>query len=557
MGSGSETMRPAVCFFVKKLAIARIFQLEGFKLEEAFLIDCETFLKQCIEQVKESVQMAAAETIPFYCDLRYAFKAESADKLIETFLHNLKSTRKEYVRSGYCLAVGFFPEYLLTSNGNFNRIVRALIEASKSFSGQTVEPTKPAVSGSVKSNLQDSGWVTARKDAIKGLTNLFKLIKKQTDIHSFDLNTEIFLEVIDAYFYGLNDYSIDAKGDSGSKVREAAIEGLESFIELCARYQIADIITNKELITNCLGKIVQQSTERIDRTRNLAGRAFGNLIHNQFLNLNFLPFIVEIRSVFKKSMCEMLDWNVAHITFPLFVKLMRIKEFQTHLLTGIIFSIGSLTESLVKSATSSFLKELKEFYLNKEKKEDFKEIIEIILTLCQHHLTNDRLSTSLIKSVDLIIQNEFLNDDFIRNEHLPHRFLVVFIENAKVTKDMQKLLAYIDLFADMLQFDEERIRERAMIQLMIMLCHPYPRIRKTCASKLFEALLNYGEMFESEQDNDECTQLLTDTNWDQAIDVIRPIRNRLCDLTKTPKPVMSKQAATTTAPTPTTASIKA
>jgi hypothetical protein len=109
----------------------------------------------------------------------------------------------------------------------------------------------------------------------------------------------------------------------------------------------------------------------------------------------------------------------------------------------------------------------------------------------------------------------------------------------------------------MLQFDEERIRERAMIQLMIMLCHPYPRIRKTCASKLFEALLNYGEMFESEQDNDECTQLLTDTNWDQAIDVIRPIRNRLCDLTKTPKPVMSKQAATTTAPTPTTASIKA
>ena len=86
-----------------------------------------------------------------------------------------------------------------------------------------------------------------------------------------------------------------------------------------------------------------------------------------------------------------------------------------------------------------------------------------------------------------------------------------------------------------------------MIQLMIMLCHQYPRIRKSAASKLFETLLSFSdEIFESDEDNEECTQLLCETNWDQALDIIKPIRNRICDLTKTPqpKPIKPKPEAT-------------
>ena len=113
-GSGGESMRPAVCFFIKKLSISNLFNLdknsEHFKLAETFLNDCELFLKQSVEYVKESIQIAAAETIPFYCDLKFPSKTadQSSDCLIESYLNNLKSTRKEYVRSGYCLAVGFF-----------------------------------------------------------------------------------------------------------------------------------------------------------------------------------------------------------------------------------------------------------------------------------------------------------------------------------------------------------------------------------------------------------------------------------------------------------------
>lgn len=177
--------------------------------------------------------------------------------------------------------------------------------------------------------------------------------------------------------------------------------------------------------------------------------------------------------------------------------------------------------------------------LKKAKTEDFKECIEILLHLCKNHLKNDRLATSLIKTVDLVVQNDLLCEEHITQAHIPVEFLNLFMENVRVTRDMTKLHAYVDVFCDLLQFEEDRIRERSMIQLMVLLCHQYPRVRKSTASKLFEALINYtDEIFEREEDYDECVQLLTDTLWDQAVVNIRPIRNRICDLTKTPKPVL-------------------
>ena len=71
-------------------------------------------------------------------------------------------------------------------------------------------------------------------------------------------------------------------------------------------------------------------------------------------------------------------------------------------------------------------------------------------------------------------------------------------------------------------------------------------------------MLNYADLIPLEENYDETVLLLTETDWlfllliefpinlnkktshlrDQHLDIIRPIRNRICDLTNTPKPVM-------------------
>jgi hypothetical protein len=64
------------------------------------------------------------------------------------------------------------------------------------------------------------------------------------------------------------------------------------------------------------------------------------------------------------------------------------------------------------------------------------------------------------------------------------------------------------------------------------------KIRKATASRLYETILNYADLIPLEENYDEAVLLMTETDWDQHLDIIRPIRNRICDLTNTPKPVM-------------------
>jgi hypothetical protein len=488
-GTSAEIMRPVVCFFIKKLSLSKLFQQdfkEGqvdndqdhlFKLDDEFIKTSESFLNQCIEFFKENVQLAGVETVPYYCDLKY-FKYKSNNllnhdlikesSLISSYLTNLKAATKEHIRSGYCLVLGYLPGYLLAVDDGLPTIIRTLIVSSKWHSGPIKQD---ALLKAETPSSADSGWVYARKDSIKAVTNLLKLVNGKDDFVLYKLNEELLLEMFDSYFHGIKDYSIDAKGDSGSRVREVSIEGIEKLIELCAKHDLKSITQNKSLLTTIFANIIQQSVERIDRTRSFAGRTFANLLYNKYLNIDDLEFAPKMRSIFKNGICAMMDWNVAYTTLPLFVKLLDISEFQTNLLAGLIYSIGSLTESLVKSATSSFLKQLQIESTNKENKAVFVEIINKVLGLCGTHLRNDRLSSSLVKAVDLIIQNGFLNDESLKSYNYPVQFLNLFLENVKVTKDMQKLFSYVDFFCDMLQFTEDRVRERSMIQLMIMLCH--------------------------------------------------------------------------------------
>ena len=112
-------------------------------------------------------------------------------------------------------------------------------------------------------------------------------------------------------------------------------------------------------MTKIIGGIVQQSVERIDRTRNIAGKSLFSLIHSEYLNLRVLPYSENLKTIFDKTKCSEIDWNLAHATFELFIQLLSVKELKLYLLKGIIYSIGSLTESLVKPATQILLKQLK------------------------------------------------------------------------------------------------------------------------------------------------------------------------------------------------------
>jgi len=160
------------------------------------------------------------------------------------------------------------------------------------------------------------------------------------------------------------------------------------------------LVDNSQLIVKCLGGIMQQAVERIDRTRNIAGNTLANVLHSRRLSLDCLESSARLRTAFSEKKCARIDWNLAHATFSLFVRLLALPEFRLSLLTGLVYSIGSLTESLVKPAVKSFLDKLKA--LKAGQNGAYSDAVTLLRGLCENHLRNNRLATSLIKTVDLL-----------------------------------------------------------------------------------------------------------------------------------------------------------
>lgn len=86
------------------------------------------------------------------------------------------------------------------------------------------------------------------------------------------------------------------------------------------------------------------------------------------------------------------------------------------------------------------------------------------------------------------------------------------------------------------------VAKTALVQLSILLCHRQAYVRRSTSAKLYESLLLYGDNGVIPIENlDEAMELLSVTNWDQSVDVVKPTRNKICTLLGISVPVPKKK----------------
>lgn len=74
------------------------------------------------------------------------------------------------------------------------------------------------------------------------------------------------------------------------------------------------------------------------------------------------------------------------------------------------------------------------------------------------------------------------------------------------------------------------------------MCHRQSYVRRSTSTRLYESLLVYGDNSVIPAENlDEIMNLLSDTNWEEPVEVVKPIRNNLCSLMGIRIPVMKKK----------------
>ena len=154
-------------------------------------------------------------------------------------------------------------------------------------------------------------------------------------------------QVMKVLINALDDYAVDNRGDVGSWVREAAMDGLKrcSFL-LCMRSSGGGNLTqvattncsqsisgeterrqtapddvgsffDEEIAIQVVGGLAKQAVEKIDRVRDVAGRTLQHLLHSEQVFVEHVPHRTALEQIIPPD--PNINWAVRalHFTQPL------------------------------------------------------------------------------------------------------------------------------------------------------------------------------------------------------------------------------------------------
>ncbi|GFO18516.1 tubulin-specific chaperone d-like [Plakobranchus ocellatus] len=513
---GGEYMRTSVCCLIEKCSLSKL------PFHNKPVIDSwQGVINECLTRTEPEIQAAAVSAIaPFfpeyYTDAGGSVLTDKQDYILSLYLQELKSS-SEPTRQGHSLALGALPKVMVTSQ--LERILCGLIEVTK----VTQKEEKMA---------------EARRDGVKALASLCQTVG--VDSHGRPdsvLCPDNVRQVFGALLQAMRDYTLDSRGDIGAWVREAAMQALYDTSTLIV--SSGHNILTPDIMKQMACCLVQQAVEKIDRTRALAGAIFSKILYHS-PEIPHIPHKTEIKQMFTESGDSNISWANAAQTFPLFCRLLELEDYVYSVLLGLVISVGGLTESIVKHSSGSLRDYLRRIQNNPEQLHKF---VSVLLQVFKDFQRDDRVTFPLMRSLDHMLSWGVL--DAIASpgsDCLPIQIMETVKTEVHKSGKPQKLQAAADVFCGLLQFEGET-RTRCISQLMILLCHKYPRVRKTTAEKIYEALLAYDEVVPDAEMTDVMA-VLGDTQWDfEELDELREKRNSLCDMLGVKRPVPLKKSS--------------
>ncbi|NXD41875.1 TBCD protein, partial [Copsychus sechellarum] len=516
MGLGGELMRPAVCTLIEKLSLSKMpFRGDPIIGGWQWLINDSlrhlTLVSSAARQhIKESaVSALAALCNEFYINERGEADPALQDELVTQYVSELQNT-EEMIRCGFSRALGALPRFLL--KGRLQQVLEGLKKVT------VISP-------------EDVSFAESRRDALIAIAKVCQTVGVKGDGSQQEYVCKDNVDQIyGTLLTGVTDYTTDSRGDVGGWVREAAMTSLMEVTLLLVQSEAELIHAN--ICKQIMCWLAQQSAEKIDKFRAHAGSVFLTLLHFDHPPVPHIPHREELEKIFPRSEKETLNWNAASEAFPRITQLLGLPGYQYHVLLGLSVSVGGLTETTLRYSAQSLFDYMKKIQSDPSALGSF---CETLLQVFEDNLRNDRVSVPLLTMLDQMLANGCF-DMFTEQENhpFPVKLFTLCKEEIRRSKDIRKLRSSIGVFCGLIQFQGD-MREKVFFQLFLLLCHPFPIIRKTTASQVYEMLLTYSDLGDAAT-VEQAMAILSDTNWEAELPVVRERRNCLCDLMKVPRP---------------------
>ncbi|XP_037544964.1 tubulin-specific chaperone D [Nematolebias whitei] len=514
-GFGGALMRPAIFSLIEKLSLSKMpFKNDPIIDGWQWVIDDTIQTLHLISSgTKDDLTAAVVSALSALCEEYYQDQtgqvdSQMQDALVSRYIEGLRSPQI-LTRSGSALALGCLPRRMIHSK------LKQILDSLQHMC--TVSQ-------------KEGNFTEARRDAVKSIAQVCMKagVCAQGSPDSV-LCSENITDVYKVLLSSLNDYTMDSRGDVGAWVRKAAMTSLMELTLLVASE--APEILSPDLVKPMMCCLVQQAAEKIDCYRAHAGCVFLRLLHSTEPAVPHIPHREALVNILPVETITTLNWNAASQAYKYIAQLLGLPEYQYHTLLGLCVSAGGMTESTVHFSSQSLFDFLKGIQNDSVALTQFGDTL---LRLFRDNLHNQRVSLSLLRVLSQMLSNSCFEIFTTQKDHPFCLDLLNLCKMCKKSKDISKLHACIDVFCELIQFHGD-VRKNVLTQLLLLLCHPFPVIRKNTSIQMYEMLLTYDDVIDPEVLDDVMT-LLSDTNWENDLATVRPHRNQLCDWLGVPRP---------------------
>ncbi|XP_042480833.1 tubulin-folding cofactor D isoform X2 [Macadamia integrifolia] len=532
-GKGGEIMRSAVSQFIRCISLSHVFVPEKTKRS---LLDT---LNENLRHPNAQIQTAAVEALKHFVPAYLVWVDDGGANGITSKYLELLSDPNAAARRGSALALGVLPpEFLAT------RWRDVLLKLCSSCA--------------IEDNPDDRD-AEARVNAVRGLVSvcetLSKTMKPSVSLSLEDYRALYLLiknEVMQALFKALDDYCVDNRGDVGSWVREAAMDGLEkcSYI-LCERESVgfptkmpgventallesevsendhSHSLFDASLATSLIGGLLKQAVEKIDKLRETAGKILQRILSNERILVPCIPYREKLEEIVRNEVD--VKWGVPTFSYPRFLQLLQFSCYSKFLISGLVISVGGLQDSLRKASLTALLEYLQDPKNDKSEGRSREYMLASdLLWVLQHYRRRDRVIIPALKTIEILFSKKvFLQMEAHTAEFFPGVLDSLAIE-LKGSKDFSKLYAGISILgyiAAML----DPLNTLAFRQLLTFLGHRYPKIRKAAADQVYLVLLQSGNLV-AEDKMGKALEILYETCWDGDLEEAKHQRSQLYEI---------------------------
>ena len=415
-GMSGEFMKMASLDMIRNCSMAKV------AASQECIDSWQTLIDSCIVSKTNRIRELAVIALASLCK-NYYNGEKAAKNILPNYLRGCNNDLEEHIRMGYVLAIGALADFLLLPS--IDEVVDKLVQLS-------LVPKESEVKAAGMNPIILK-WSESRRDSVKAIGNIVATIGY--DKISRDNLSKLFACLLKA----LEEYTIDNRGDIGAWVREASMSVLQQLLTNCSHERL-----EADVIHEIMSGLAQQSVEKIDRTRGMAGKIFHSLIYHE-PKIPYIKHHEALIDIFPADGVKIL-WLFADHTFPLFCEMLKFPEYSEKILIGLAGSIGQLTESLIKHSSVSFLGFLK------TNDDDILRICDLIVKIFRENLLNERITYPLLNFLEMILSSGvlvmILDDE--NNNFAEEVFRLVNLE-IKGHKKLYKIVSAINVMCQLVQ----------------------------------------------------------------------------------------------------------